>query len=134
MLCPNIKASPSWARFLAIHMSQRLIAFAIASALLLQGVVYADDVSPLSLDEALQLAGNHSLQVAAQRSAITAAEQTAVSARQLPDPKGIIGIDNLPVTTSEAWSLTSDFMTMRKIGVVQDFPGAGKSDLKGKLA
>ena len=134
MLYYIIKAPPSRPRLFAIHMSHRLIAFAIASALLLQGVVYADDVSPLTLDEALQLAGNHSLQVAAQRSAITAAEQTAVSARQLPDPKGIIGIDNLPVTTSEAWSLTSDFMTMRKIGVVQDFPGARKRDLKGKLA
>src|SRR6185312_16548767 len=111
MLRSIIKAPPLWPRFFAIHTSHRLIAFALTSALLLQGAVHADDVSPLSLEEALQLAGNQSLQVAAQRSAIIAAEQAAQSARQLPDPKGIIGIDNLPVTTSEAWSLTSDFMT-----------------------
>jgi outer membrane protein TolC len=134
MLCSIIKASLSRPRFFAINVSLRLIAFAAISALLIQYVVYADEVPPLSLDEALRLAGNQSLQVAAQRSAIAAAEQTAVSASQLPDPKGIVGIDNLPVTTSDAWSLTSDFMTMRRIGVQQDFPGAGKRELKGKLA
>ena len=47
MLYYIIKAPPSRPRLFAIHISHRLIALAIASALLLQGVVYADDVSPL---------------------------------------------------------------------------------------
>jgi outer membrane protein TolC len=134
MLYSITKAPPSRPRFCAIYLSLRLIALAVIGALLLEGAVHADDVPPLSLAEALRLASTQSLQLAAQRSAITAAEQTAVSAGQLPDPKGIVGIDNLPVTTSDAWSLTSDFMTMRRIGVQQDFPGARKRELKGKLA
>jgi len=134
MLYSTIKTPPSRPRFCAIYLSLRLTAFLIVGVFALQGIVHADDVPPLSLEEALQLASDQSLQLAAQRSAITAAEQTAVSAGQLPDPKGIVGIDNLPVTTSDAWSLTSDFMTMRRIGVQQDFPGARKRELKGKLA
>jgi len=88
----------------------------------------------LSLDEALRLAGEQSPQLAAQRSGIAAAEQAIVSARELPDPKLFFGVDNLPVNGPQAYSLTEDFMTMRKIGVMQDFPRAEKRELRQQLA
>jgi len=133
MLLSTPKALPLRPRLVVVHKSPRLVGLVVAMLIVLP-TARADELPTLSLAEALRLASEQSPQMAAQRSAITAAEQAAVSARQLPDPKGIVGIDNLPVTTSEAWSLTSDFMTMRKIGVMQDFPGAGKRELKGKLA
>jgi outer membrane protein TolC len=133
MLLSTLKAPPLWPRLVVAHPGLGFIALVVAMLLALPAA-QADELPSLSLEEAIRLASEQSPQMAAQRSAITAAEQTAVSARQLPDPKAIVGIDNLPVTTSEAWSLTSDFMTMRKIGVMQDFPGAGKRELKGKLA
>ena len=89
---------------------------------------------PLSLSDALRIAGEQSPQLSAQRSAIDAAQQATVSARQLPDPKAVFGVENLPVTGSDSLSLTRDFMTMRKIGVMQDFPRGEKRELKGKLA
>ncbi len=92
------------------------------------------DGAPLSLDQALQLAADQSPQLAAQRYGVTAAEQAIAPARELPDPKLFFGVDNLPVNGPDAWSLTQDFMTMRKIGVMQDFPNAQKRELKGKLA
>ena len=95
---------------------------------------YAEEPTTLSLSDALRIAGDQSPQLAAQRSAITAAEQGTVSARQLPDPKLFFGVDNLPVTGPDSLSLTRDFMTMRKIGVMQDFPRAEKRELKGQLA
>src|SRR4051812_7768024 len=95
---------------------------------------YAQEPTTLSLSDALRIAGDQSPQLAAQRSAIAAAEQGAVSARQLPDPKLFFGVDNLPVTGSDSLSLTRDFMTMRKIGVMQDFPRGEKRELKGQLA
>ena len=133
MLLSTLKAPPLWPRLVVAHTSHRLVVLAVAMLSALPAA-QADELPSLSFQEAIRLASEQSPQMAAQRSAITAAEQAAVSARQLPDPKGIVGIDNLPVTTSEAWSLTQDFMTMRKIGVMQDFPGAGKRELKGKVA
>ena len=95
---------------------------------------YAEEPTALSLSDALRIAGDQSPQLAAQRSAIAAAEQGTVSARQLPDPKLFFGVDNLPVTGADSLSLTRDFMTMRKIGVMQDFPRGEKRELKGQLA
>jgi outer membrane protein TolC len=37
-----------------------------------------------------------------------------------------VGIDNLPVTGPDAWSTTRDFMTMRKVGLMQEFPAGSK--------
>src|SRR3546814_15233633 len=48
-----------------------------------------------------------------------AAEEAAVAARQLPDPQLTIGIQNLPVTGSEAFDINADFMTMKTIGIMR---------------
>ena len=133
MLLSILKASPLRPRRVVAHPSPGLFVLVVAM-LFAPPAAQADELPSLSLAEAIRLASEQSPQMAAQRSAITAAEQATASARQLPDPKAIVGIDNLPVTGPDAWSLTSDFMTMRKIGVMQDFPGAGKRELKGKLA
>ena len=131
----SIVAAPlSRPRLVVSHLSSPFIALVFISGLLVVRTVSAAELPPLSFDEALRLASEQSPQLAAQRSAISAAEQATVSARQLPDPKLFFGIDNLPVTTADAFSLTQDFMTMRKIGVSQDFPRSEKRELKGKLA
>jgi len=107
---------------------------AVFCGLIVVGAACAQEPASLSLDEALRIARSESRQLAAQRSAINAAEQTVVSARELPDPKLVFGVDNLPVTGPDSFSLTRDSMTMGKIGVTQDFPRAAKRELKGKLA
>ena len=38
----------------------------------------------------------------------------------------------LPVTRADRFSLTSDFMTMRRIGVMQEFTGAEKRRLRAE--
>ena len=88
----------------------------------------------LSLTEALVIADRESSLLAAQRSAITAAEATTASARELPDPKLKLGIDNLPADGPDRYSLTRDFMTMRKIGVAQEFVRGEKREIKGRRA
>jgi len=106
----------------------------VVSILTAVPVFAAADGSPLSLDQALQIAVDQSPQIAAQRYGVEAAEKAITPARELPDPKLFFGVENLPINGPQAWSLTQDFMTMRKIGVMQDFPGAHKRELKGKLA
>lgn len=90
--------------------------------------------APLSLTEALAIADRESALLAAQRSAISAAEETTTAARELPDPKLKFGIDNLPADGPDRYSLTRDFMTMRKIGVAQEFVRDEKREIKGRRA
>ncbi|MEP7043519.1 MAG: TolC family protein [Dokdonella sp.] len=80
------------------------------------------DARPLSLTEAVRLAEADSPAIDARKSAVESAEHAIAPAGALPDPQLVAGIDNLPVTTADAFSLTRDFMTMRKIGVMQEFP------------
>ncbi len=89
---------------------------------------------PLSLSEALAIATRDSSLLAAQRSAIAAAGESTISARELPDPKLKLGIDNFPLDGADRYSLTRDFMTMRRIGVAQEFPRAEKREIKGRRA
>ncbi len=89
---------------------------------------------PLSLDDAVNQALQEAPQVAASAASLEAAQGVATSAGRLPDPELITGVDNLPVTSAERYSLTRDFMTMRKIGVMQSFPNAEKRRLEGEHA
>jgi len=84
----------------------------------------------LTLPEAQRLAAERSRQLAAQDSAVAASREMAAAAGQLPDPTLKIGIDNLPVTGPDAYSLTRDFMTMRQIGVMQEFTRGEKRQLR----
>ena len=111
----------------------RLIGMALAATLAPISTL-AQAAQPLTFAEALALAQRESPGLAAQRHALGAAEAAVVPASQLPDPKLILGIDNLPVDGSDRWSLTRDFMTMRRIGVMQDFPREEKLKLRGERA
>src|SRR3954470_13510418 len=87
---------------------------------------------PLSLQEAQRRALERSRQLAAQDSAVLAFRELAVAAGQLPDPTLKFGIDNLPVTGPDRFSLTNDFMTMRRIGVMQELTRGQKRELRGQ--
>lgn len=55
----------------------------------------------------------------------------AVAAEQRPDPVLKIGVDNLPINGADRFSVTRDFMTMRRIGWMQEMPRAEKRALRG---
>jgi len=88
--------------------------------------------APLTLDEALRLAQERSRQLPAQNASAQAARQMAIAAGQRPDPILKAGINNLPVNGPDRFSLTNDFMTMRSVGVSQEFTRDGK--LKARAA
>ena len=48
------------------------------------------------------------------------------TAGQLPDPTLQVGIDNLPVQGSERFSTTADSMTMKRIGIGQEWVSRDK--------
>jgi outer membrane protein TolC len=88
--------------------------------------------TPLSLADAQRIAADRSRQLAAQDSAISASREMAVAAGQLPDPSLKVGIDNLPVNGPDQFSTTADFMTMRRIGVMQEFTRGEKRQLRAE--
>lgn len=82
--------------------------------------------TPLTLPEAQRRAIDRSRMLAAQESAVAASREMALAAGQLPDPVATLGVNNLPINTSDRFSFTRDFMTMRSIGLMQEFTWAEK--------
>ena len=80
----------------------------------------------LSFDDALRAAQQRSRQLPAHDATAAAAREMAVAAGQLPDPVLKGGLVNLPVDGPDRFTLTRDFMTMRAIGISQDFTRADK--------
>jgi outer membrane protein, heavy metal efflux system len=89
---------------------------------------------PLSLEAAVERALETAPQVGARTASVEAMQALSVSAGRLPDPELVVGVDNLPVNGPDAYSTTRDFMTMRKVGVMQEFPAAAKRKLQRQLA
>jgi len=90
--------------------------------------------SPLSFAESLRIAVIESPQLDAQRAMVDAAREMAGPAGELPDPKLKLGVENVPTNGPDGWSLTRDFMTMTKIGVMQEFPREEKRRLRSLRA
>lgn len=88
----------------------------------------------LTLSRAIELARERAPQLQAQAAALAASTARADAAGRLPDPELMLGIENLPVNSSEAWSLSRDFMTMRTVGVMQSFPNARKRASQRQVA
>ena len=88
----------------------------------------------LSLADAQRIAAGDAPQIDAQAATLRAAQQASLGAAELADPKLIVGIDNIPTDGADRFNLTREFMTMRKIGFMQDFTRAEKLKLRGDRA
>ena len=86
----------------------------------------------LSLADAQRRAVERSRLLVAQDSAVASSREMAVAAGQLPDPVLRFGVDNLPVNGPDQFSVARDFMTMRRIGVMQEFTRDEKRQLRGQ--
>lgn len=100
---------------------QVLTAIAIAIAFAAPAVA-----APVSFAEALRLAERNAPTLAAQDARFDAARQAAIPAGELPDPKLVVGLDNLPITGPDRFSLTRESMTMQRVGVMQEVPNGDK--------
>ena len=89
---------------------------------------------PLAFEEAIEIAEQRSARLRAGYAAVAAATEQVPRASQLPDPKLRLGLDNVPVSDPDAFSVTRDFMTMRRIGYMQDMPNADKRQARGAKA
>ncbi|HEY3698702.1 MAG TPA: TolC family protein [Spongiibacteraceae bacterium] len=92
------------------------------------------DVQGLSFSTALQRAVEQAPSLSAINAGIHAAQASAIAAPALPDPKFIIGADNVPISGADRGNFSRDFMTMEKIGVMQEFPNGDKRRARADIA
>ncbi len=118
---PSLHSSPEIAR-------RAFAALALIAAIAAPRCVFSQ--STLTLIEAQRIAVERSRLLAGQDASIIAAREMAVAAGQLPDPVLRLGIDNLPVDGADRFSVERDFMTMRRIGVTQEFTRDDKRRLR----
>ena len=88
----------------------------------------------LDFSDALRAAEAQSPRLAAQRHALSAAGEQVARATELPDPKLRLGIENLPISGADQFRYDRDFMTMRSIGWMQEFPNGAKRAARGERA
>jgi cobalt-zinc-cadmium efflux system outer membrane protein len=108
--------------------------FRLIAVLTLSSVTNLVQAEPLSFDAALELAQRSAPDLTVQTASVAAAQAAVIAAGRLPDPKLAIGVDNVPASGADQWSLTRDFMTMRKIGLMQDIPNRGKRQAEVDVA
>jgi len=82
--------------------------------------------SKVSLAEAVARAVERAPLLDARRAQVEATRQETHRAGALPDPMLMVGIDNLPITGMDAFDTRVDDMTMKKIGLRQEFPARAK--------
>lgn len=90
--------------------------------------------APLTLDHAIELALARSQALHSAAAATSAAREMARASGELPDPMLQVGVDNLPVTGPDRFSTTRESMTMKRIGVAQEWLGADKRAARRAVA
>ncbi|MFC0679041.1 TolC family protein [Lysobacter korlensis] len=88
----------------------------------------------LSFEEAVALAGRGAPTLESRSADIDAAREEAARAAELPDPQLMVGIENMPVSGSGAFRPDGDDMTMKKIGLMQEFPARAKREARQLIA
>ncbi len=99
---------------------------ALAIAFLLPTLACAE----LSLTDATTIALVRAPALTAQRESLAAAIAARPAAGELPDPRLTVGVDNFPVSGPGRFALTQDFMTMQRVGVMQEVPNRAKREAR----
>ena len=112
-------------------MHSLLIRAALMAATLL---AQAAGAAPLSLQAALDRAVQRSEAARSARASFLSASEAARAAAQLPDPMLRVGVENLPVTGGDRFSTTRESMTMKRIGISQEWLSRDKRDARQAAA
>jgi outer membrane protein TolC len=106
--------------------SRNLFRLSALMALALVSTCTQAETAGLGLNQALQMATQRSASSQAAQASVQASREMAMKADQLPDPMLKFGVDNLPVNGPDKFSLGRDFMTMRRVGIEQQWVSSDK--------
>lgn len=121
-------------RLTSTRQSHRVCQLSVLIAIAFGPAIAHAQSGGLTLDEALRLALQASPSTKAANASVDASREAAAKADQLPDPMLKVGLDNLPVTGKDKFSTTADFMTMRRIGIEQQWVSAEKRSARKERA
>lgn len=113
-------------------MSTR-IAFA-AVLLLIRITMPTAIAAELTFNQALSAALQQSPALAANAARQESGRQLLIPAAELPDPTLNFGIENLPIEGMDRFRFHGDFMTMRRIGFMQEVPHRAKREAESGIA
>ncbi|MEO5558509.1 MAG: TolC family protein [Dokdonella sp.] len=118
-----------------VLFARRRLALGLAAFLCSASAITTHAVEPpLTFEAAVQRGLAHAPQLDARASDLAAMREEGERAGRLPDPALTFGVANFPVTAPGAFSLRSDGMTMRTIGVMQTFPSRAARTAERGLA
>jgi cobalt-zinc-cadmium efflux system outer membrane protein len=106
----------------------RLAAGVLSVALLSQ------PAAALTLNEALRQAEREAPSLTAQTAQVEAARSSAIPAGALPDPKLLLGLQNVPIEGDNRGRFDREPMTMQMIGVMQEVPNRAKRRARVEVA
>jgi cobalt-zinc-cadmium efflux system outer membrane protein len=86
----------------------------------------AAQAQTLTFGEALATAAREAPVLRAGSARVDSAQLATAPAGELPDPSLVLGLDNVPVEGDDRFSTGNDFMTMQRIGVMQEFTSPAK--------
>ncbi|MDO9619052.1 MAG: TolC family protein [Pseudomonas sp.] len=104
----------------SFFFSGRLAVGLLAAALL------SLPAAALTLDEALRQAEREAPSLTAQAAQVEAARSSAIPAGALPDPKLLLGLQNVPIEGADRGRLDREPMTMQMVGLMQEVPNRAK--------
>ncbi|WP_339462144.1 TolC family protein [Pseudomonas sp. EA_105y_Pfl2_R69] len=112
----------------SISCPGRLLAGALAAAL------FSLPVAALTLDEALRQAEREAPSLAAQAAQVDSLRNSAIPAGALPDPKLLLGLQNVPVEGDNRGRFDREPMTMQMVGLMQEVPNRAKRQARVDVA
>jgi cobalt-zinc-cadmium efflux system outer membrane protein len=112
-------------------MSHPLVGATVLVAALLAPPASA---APLTFQAALDRAVQRSEAARGARASFLSASEAAQAAAQLPDPTLRVGVDNLPVAGSDRFNTSRDSMTMKRVGISQEWLSRDKRDARQAAA
>src|SRR5215469_16685270 len=107
---------------------------ALCVALAFASVAAHAQQAAVTLDAAIQAATENSASMQAAQASVRASSQAAVKAGQLPEPAVSAGIDDLPINGQLGFTIGQNILTMRRIGIEQEWVSREKRQLRSTLA
>lgn len=117
----------------AFFFARRVCTGVLAAALWLS-LAPGVQAEALSFSRAQVLAQQSAPENLARQAQVESARFSVEPADALPDPQLTLGVDNLPIEGADRYSLNSDFMTMRRVGLMQEVPNSDKRQARRSLA
>lgn len=113
-------------------MSHLILRAAILAASLLPAAWAM--AAPFTLDQALVLSAQRSQLARSARAGAASAAEMGRVAGQLPDPMLTFGVDNLPFTGGSRFSTNAEDMTMKRVGISQEWVSPEKLSARESVA